>query len=84
MTLGPNEAATINTLASGLPAGATLTLVAHNLAINGAVTPQLDNAPTQVSITLTTGATSAYIRPEIRDGANKILLIGNPIYVSPP
>ncbi len=84
MTLGPNEAATINTLASGLPAGATLTLVAHNLAINGAVTPQLDNAPTQVSITLTTGATSAYIRHEIRDGANKILLIGNPIYVSPP
>jgi len=82
ITLGPNETATIDTLASGLPAGATLTLIAHNLAINGAVTPRLDNAPAQVSITLASGSASGYIRPEIRDAAGKQLLIGNPVYAS--
>ncbi len=83
LTLAPDDRATLDTTTTGLPANATLTLIANNLVINGAATSQLDNAPSQVSLTLTPGATSAYIRPEIRDAAGKILLIGNPIYIRP-
>jgi hypothetical protein len=83
ITLGPNEAATVDALVSGQPAGATLTLIAHNLTIDGAAATQIDNAAAQVRIALTPGATHAYLRPEIRDAAGKILMIGNAIYVGP-
>jgi|JI10StandDraft_1071094.scaffolds.fasta_scaffold37425_2 hypothetical protein len=83
LILASDDRATLDTTTMGLPPGATLTLIANNLVINGAATSQLDNAPSQVSLTLTPGATSAYIRPEIRDAAGKILLIGNPIYIRP-
>ena len=43
----------------------------------------IDNAAAQVRIALTPGATHAYLRPEIRDAAGKILMIGNAIYVGP-
>jgi hypothetical protein len=81
ITIGPNQTATIDTLTSGLPTGATLTLIAHNVTINGTAATQLDNASNQVRIALTPGASHAYIRPEIRDASSKIMMIGNPIYV---
>ncbi len=83
LTIAPDTPATLDTTTAGLPPGATLTLIANNLAINGAATSQLDNAPNQVSFQLAPGAPSAYIRPEIRDAAGKILLLGNPIYIRP-
>lgn len=82
ITLGPGETATVDALTSGLPAGAALTLIAHNLTIDGAAAGQLDKAPAQVRIALAPGARNAYLRPEVRDAAGKILMIGNPVYVA--
>jgi len=79
--LAPDETATVDAVTSGLPTGAALTLIASNLTINGAATPRVDNAPAQLRIALTPGAAHAYLRPEVRDAAGKILMIGNPIYV---
>jgi hypothetical protein len=81
ITLGPNETMTVDAITSGLPDGAMLTFIGDNIAIDGQPTARLDNVAKQVRVTLQPGATSGYIRPEIRDRDRKILLIGNPIYV---
>lgn len=81
ITLGPNEAMTVDALTSGLPDGAMLTFIGDNIAIDGQPTARLDNVPKQVRVTLRSGSTSGYVRPEIRDRDRKILLIGNPIYI---
>lgn len=85
LALAPAQAATITIAHSAMPGDPKLTLVTHNvtLTLPSPVAPSpLPPARllTRTSVTLNGGATSGYIRPEIRDASGRLLLLGNPIY----
>lgn len=68
------------------PAGSHIEIIAHNLTTSALASPgpsTLEGAEVvQTLVQLKPGGTSGYIRAELRDAANKILMIGNPIYVA--
>ena len=84
--LSDGEAANIIISRHAAPAGAHVVIVSHNLSTSALLSPgpsPLERVEVlQTTVKLNPGAASGYIRAELRDAADKILMIGNPIYVS--
>ena len=84
--LADNRSAFIDVVTTNLPANAKVSVVPFNVAITQPTQlPAPGNSNKRlVSFTakLSPGATSGYIRPEVRDPDGKLLLLlGNPIYI---
>ena len=82
--LGPGETARVVITRLNLPRDSELVLSTNNLDISDHValeSPVASRSRIQVMATLKPGATAGYVRPEIRDAAGKLLMLGNPIYV---
>jgi len=85
LELEPGQDAMVMIISSDLPATAQLHVVTHNLTVDGRTAisppPSRPNARFEASSArLVPGALSGYLRPEIRDAAGKLLLLGNPLY----
>jgi hypothetical protein len=78
LALGRAEQANISFTTSGIP-GAAIELVSHGLTV---IEPDRERQ-TAVMATVQLGQDSRFgwVRPEVRDAAGNLLLLGNPIYV---
>jgi hypothetical protein len=79
ITLQAGERTTVSVAARNTPTGAQLEIVAHNLDVAEAPASPAGDQIRQVS--LANGASSGWVRANVRDAAGKLLLLGNPIYI---
>ncbi len=79
LSLSPNEGASVVIKATGAPPGSTIQFASLNLA-SETISP-LSNERLVLLASLVRGSSFGYIRPELRDAAGKLLLLGNPIFV---
>jgi hypothetical protein len=78
LDLGPNEQGHFIVFAQGVPGGA-VEIVSHNLKT---VEPDRERPESiDATIQLNEGATFGWIRAEVRNANDDLLLLGNPIYV---
>lgn len=85
--LADDGSAIMDVLVKGLPSGSRVTLVGFSVTYTEPKPAPLMPAhpgyiPMHFSARLAPGALSGYLRPEIRDASGKLLLLGNPIYLT--
>ena len=87
LQLAEGETGAIVVSTSDVPVRARFAFVSENLTVqdaNPVPTPAgYVRSASQVRFTLKPGSAFGYIRPEVRDETDKLLLLGNPIYVRP-
>ena len=80
LSLGRGEEAGLHVEALNLPPGARIETVAHNLDVTAAHLPLMP--PPSIRIALTGEAPYGWIRVNIRGADGRLLLLGNPIYLT--
>ena len=80
LSLGRGEEAGLHVEALNLPTGARIETVAHNLDVTAAHLPLMP--PPSFRIALTGEAPYGWIRVNIRGADGRLLLLGNPIYLT--